>query len=405
MDNVRFGVNYIPSKNWLHNWINWDAKSVEEDLLAVKELGADHIRANLIWPYFQLDPNVMSPAALKNLEEFMGICDKVGIGCFLTLFTGFMSGGYFFPSWQQKITGKFGEGIFNNPQMIKAEEFYIRSIAKVVKGFKSFMGFDLGNELSVIINYDKTATIPDCDLWHKKMLGICEEEIPDKLHNNGVDHMPWFTGVGFSREVLVNTGRISPLHTYALFTGAIERFGRMSTQSINLAPFMIEMANAFANDANRPYWIQEFGTAARGFDKETEEFVVKSMQAMLKSENLWGITWWCTHNLPKDYTAFEDLEFELGLLDSNNNLTEAGKVFKNFVNDYKKNGIEIPKHNVAFVLKPNDTDGSINKDIAWENGTRYAEFIEQGIYPKIILPQNADNKSYLESRNIEKVYY
>ena len=55
MDKIRFGANYIPSKNWLHSWINWDEKSVEEDLLACKEIGIDHIRAHVIWPYFQLD--------------------------------------------------------------------------------------------------------------------------------------------------------------------------------------------------------------------------------------------------------------------------------------------------------------------------------------------------------------
>ena len=41
MKNIRFGVNYIPSKNWLHSWINWDAKSVEEDLISIKKLGID----------------------------------------------------------------------------------------------------------------------------------------------------------------------------------------------------------------------------------------------------------------------------------------------------------------------------------------------------------------------------
>ena len=67
MDKMRFGANYIPSKNWLHSWIDWDEKSVEEDLLASEELGIDHIRAHVIWPYFQVDQYVVNKQAFKHL--------------------------------------------------------------------------------------------------------------------------------------------------------------------------------------------------------------------------------------------------------------------------------------------------------------------------------------------------
>lgn len=403
MSNIRFGANFIPSKNWLHSWINWDSAAIEEDLIAVKELGADHIRAHLIWPYFQVDPTAMSPGAMKNLEKFMDICDKVGMDCFITLFNGWMSGAFFFPAWQQKLTGKFGEGIFNNPKMLKAEEFYIRRIAEVVVGHKCFMGFDLGNELTVVINIDKTVSVSECDAWHKYMLGICEELAPGKLHNNGVDHLPWFYGTGFSRETLVNCAEITPMHTYSLFTGAIERFGKMSTESIHLAPFMTEMAKAFSDDIKHPYWIQEFGTAARGFDDEAEEFVVRSIEAMYTSDNLWGITWWCTHNLPTEYTMFDDLEYELGLLDGNNKPTRAGNVFKRLADKQKENGVTAKERKCAFIMKPYDDNGNITPDVIWENGKRYARLVEQGTYPAIILPEKANDSQYLKARGIEKI--
>ena len=38
MKKVRFGANYVPSKNWFHSWVNFDSKSMEEDLIAAKEL-------------------------------------------------------------------------------------------------------------------------------------------------------------------------------------------------------------------------------------------------------------------------------------------------------------------------------------------------------------------------------
>ena len=159
MKKIRFGVNYIPSKNWLHNWINWDAKSVEEDITEIKKIGIDHIRAHLMWHYFQIDPNVMSPSCMEHLREFCDICDRLEMDYCLTLFNGFVSGQFFYPAWMKNYTGAFGEGMFNNPDIISAQKFYIRNIAKVVENRPHFIGFDLGNELPIIIDTDDK-TVP-----------------------------------------------------------------------------------------------------------------------------------------------------------------------------------------------------------------------------------------------------
>ena len=96
---MRFGVNYIPSKNWLHNWIDFDETSVKKDLEMIKSIGLDHIRAHLIWPYFQVNPTAMSATAMRNLERFVKICEEEGLDFCLSLFTGWMSGFYFIPSF------------------------------------------------------------------------------------------------------------------------------------------------------------------------------------------------------------------------------------------------------------------------------------------------------------------
>jgi len=59
-----FGANYIPLKNWLHNLVDYAVASVEEDLYAAKKLGVDHIRAHIMWHYFQIDPTRLSSVYL-----------------------------------------------------------------------------------------------------------------------------------------------------------------------------------------------------------------------------------------------------------------------------------------------------------------------------------------------------
>lgn len=53
---MRFGVNYVPSVNWFYSWADFDEAAVRRDLEAIRALGFDHIRAHLLWSYFQPNP-------------------------------------------------------------------------------------------------------------------------------------------------------------------------------------------------------------------------------------------------------------------------------------------------------------------------------------------------------------
>jgi hypothetical protein len=293
--------------------------------------------------------------------------------------------------------------MFSNPDVMDAQEFYIKKIAKVVADCEHFLGFDLGNELPIIIIDDKKVTKAQCDAWSKRMLAVCEQAVPDRLHNNGVDGMPWISDWGFSREVLANTGAITPLHCYAIFTQALDRFGRNSEESVHLAPMMMEIARAYCDDPDRMYWIQEFGTASSQFDDEMIKFITDSMYAMYTENNVWGITWWCSHNVSKKFKCYDELEYQLGLFDNDNNITPSGELYKKLIDDYKNGDFRIPKRKKALIFYPFDKDGKITPDATWKNGHRYAECVRKGIYPAFVLPEKANDTEYLKSRGIEEI--
>ncbi len=403
MKKIRFGVNYIPSKNWLHSWVNWDAQSVKKDLVSVKNLGLDHIRVQLIWSYFQIDAAIMSPACMEHLNEFCDICERLELDYCITLFNGFVSGQYFYPAWMQNCTSAIGKGMFHNEKVMQAQEFYIKSIAKIVADKPHFLGFDLGNELPIIIVQDHTVTREQCDNWATKMLSLCEEVAPGKLHNNGVDGMPWFGNWGFSMENLANEGAITPLHCYVKFVQGLSRFGRLSDECIHLAPFMMEIAKAFSNDSDRLYWIQEFGTAEDFFDDEIVEFITESMYAMYAEDHLWGITWWCSHNVDKQFSCFDNLEYSLGLFDNDNNITPSGVLYKKLMDEYKNGEFKAPKRTKAIIFNPYDENGNITVENTWKYGQRYAQLVKSGEYVALVLPERANDAEYLKSRGIEQI--
>lgn len=90
--NIRFGVNYVPSKNWWYSWMDWDADSINRDLQAVGSLGMDHIRIHCLWPYFQPNSVYVSEMALDRLLQLLGLADAADLDVEITVFDGWLSG-------------------------------------------------------------------------------------------------------------------------------------------------------------------------------------------------------------------------------------------------------------------------------------------------------------------------
>lgn len=216
----RFGVNFVPRKRWLYSWLDWDQQAIADDLSGVAELGLDHIRAQCVWPLFQPGINTVSGRALSNLNSLLDAADKVGLDVEVTVLNGWMSGLEFIPAWVAPLAYPFGHrkpgNMFTNPDTIEGEKLLFRRIAEAVGGHPRFLGFDIGNELDVLIQIPNCnpASIGDADAWAREMLRYVEQIAPNKLHVNGVSHAPWYNDFGFSREEIATTGQASVVHSY-----------------------------------------------------------------------------------------------------------------------------------------------------------------------------------------------
>jgi hypothetical protein len=88
----RFGINYTPSRNWWYCWNDWDADPIKSDLDAIAALGADHLRIFIIWPYFQPNPQRVSPVHLDRLDQMIRLMGERGLDALVTVFTGGLTG-------------------------------------------------------------------------------------------------------------------------------------------------------------------------------------------------------------------------------------------------------------------------------------------------------------------------
>lgn len=393
---MRFGANYIPASRWLHFWIDFEEDAVRKDLLTLKGIGCDHIRAHLIWSYFQLNANYISAHCMNNLKKFVTICEEVGMDFFLSLFTGWMSGFHFVPSWFKGGRGN-AAALTEDKEMIEAEKFYIKQISSVVAQSERFLGFDLGNELTCFFQNEKKG---GNDKWAEEMFAVCEACATGRLHNNGVDHQPWFGETGFSRDNLANMGAITPMHSWIKFTQALERYGTLGTGSINLFGYMAEYAKAYAEHNDRQYWLQEFGISKDWEPKEDirMEFMKRTFEAFRNTENLWGVTWWCSHDIKEELKGYDHLEYDLGLIDVDNKVKPEGELFRQLCEQYRNIQPSAPKRECAMVACEETSESA-----GWNTAVKYMEYVDRGIYPAIILAEQVQDEKYLQSRGITKI--
>src|SRR5574337_270879 len=263
----RFGANYVPRKRWWYCWQDWDNQAVMEDLSAVRDLGLDHVRIQCLWPIFQPGVASISDSVLQNMHLLLEAADKTDLDVEVTVLNGWMSGLQYMPAWVAPLKvpshDRPGKGnIFTDRDVIEAEKLLFSRLVKAVGRHKRFMGFDIGNEIGVLLGLNDPATTPDADAWAKEILAHCDAIAPGKFHVNGVDDSHWWADFGFSRENLANTGHATIVHSYVYFSGALDHYKYSEPGSLHLAEYQVELAYSYQNDLRRPVWVEEIGVSA-----------------------------------------------------------------------------------------------------------------------------------------------
>jgi hypothetical protein len=389
---MNFGTNYVPSKDWFYSWQHLDLDNVDEDFSAISELGMDHVRLHLRWDLFQPNASYIPDIMLKKLAGMLDLATKYTLKAEVTVFDGWMSGFWFLPSF-------IGDrSIITDANVVEAEFHFLDKLAQAIGGHSALMGIDIGNEINVYDTFKHTFTVQEGDAWLKGILAHCDRLFPNKANVVGVDHQPWFADTQFSRKTLSNTGGMTSLHTWIGFSGATS-YGCHSEECLHLQEFNIELANAYAEDLSRKVWIQEYGITDLWMKpEEFELYVRESMISATRSDNLWGFTWWCSHDVSSEYRDFNPMEHALGLLDVNNKIKPLGNIVKRCIEDLK-NGLKakaLPDYVGIIIDEGKAFDG-------WTYGRAFANQLRNNRHVKFVLSGRAGDSEYLRERGIREL--
>ncbi|MFY9643611.1 MAG: hypothetical protein WAK29_00435 [Terriglobales bacterium] len=331
----RFGVNYTPSKNWWFCWNEWDADPIQRDLDAIALVNADHLRILLIWPYFQPNPNWVSPLHLERLDQLLTLMAERHLDAVVTVFTGQLSGWYFLPPFN-----KPGADFYTDESLWKAQEIFIRQLGRVLNAKNNIIGFDVGNEINTCWSTEP----PAGDRWMAKLFSLMGNVCPRGLHVNGVDELPWFESNTFSPQALAALP-MPVMHCYPYWSGSLKFGGPMDPPSTKLLAAMAALIRSYGGgsggDPQKPIWAEEFNTCIESLtEKQQAEWLEKATLAAIDSGVSW-FTYWDSHDVDRKFD-FNSLEYSLGLFTNDGRIKEQGKIFKQLADAYRGKPLVFP---------------------------------------------------------------
>ncbi|MEU8761519.1 glycosyl hydrolase [Streptomyces sp. NPDC048659] len=402
----RFGVNYTPSQGWFHHWLDFDLDAVRADLDSVAALGLDHVRVFPLWPLFQPNRTLIRPRAVEQLGLLVDAAGERGLDVAVDGLQGHLSSFDFLPAWTRTWHRR---NLFTDPEVTDGQAVYLRTLAASLAERPNFLGMTLGNE----INQFSGDPHPDPDRvtpgqageWLARMLAACEAGAPGRLHLHAAYDAAWYQDDHpFTPAQAARLGAVTAVHSW-VFNGTAQRYGPESTAVAQHAAYLVELSKAWATDPRRPVWLQEVGAPAPHIAPDRAAgFTRTTVAAALDCPDLWGITWWCSHDVDRALADFPELEYGLGLLTNDRRVKPAGRALADAVAEARATATAPAPRTTALVV---DLPADAPKRSGCAPGGAYFEafmrLAADGARPAVVLAERAADPAYLAARGITEL--
>jgi hypothetical protein len=395
---VRFGVNYTPSEGWFHHWLDFDLDSVRADLDSIAALGLDHIRVFALWPYFQPNRTLIRARAVEQLVRLVDEAGERGLDVNVDALQGHLSSFDFLPAWTRTWHRR---NLFTDPSVLDGQAAYLRTLAAALAGRPNFLGMTLGNEINQFAagphpDPDR-ASAAEIDTWLERMLAACEEGAPGRLHLHAEYDATWYQDdQPFTPAQAARRGAVTAVHSW-IFNGTAQRHGRTSVPTEHHAAYLVELAKAWADDPHRPVWLQEVGAPAPLIPPEhAADFTAATVANALDCPDLWGITWWCSHDVSRSLADFPELEYGLGLLTNDRQPKEAALALARAARE----GTRAPQARTTALVVPADPAARSRCAPGGAVFDAFFRLTADGARPTTVLDTRAGDKEHLAARGI-----
>ncbi|MFU8853075.1 glycoside hydrolase 5 family protein [Micromonospora sp. SL1-18] len=356
---VRYGVNYLPSRDWWYAWVDWNEADIAGDLDVIAGLGFDHVRIQCLWPLFQPNPAYVSSAMLTRLVRLLDLAETRGLTVCPTVLDGWLSGFDFRPAWLRDANP------FTDPDAVEAAALLVTAVARAVSAHPALWCLDIANEPNVLMRQSGLAS-GTCDGWARRMVMAARAGAPGVPVTVGVDHEPWMTGdCALTAATVVDISDLVAIHAWPYFTGALARFGDQERGAWAIPDYLAQVALAILNGRRKPLWVQEVGVSDLWLKQATvPDFAERMLRRIAAIPEVTAVTWWASHDIDRRLRGFDELEYGLGLIDTENTVKPIGERVRDVIAELGTHSTP-PEHAIRGIPLPLGTVPDLNFASEW----------------------------------------
>ncbi|HEX4225351.1 MAG TPA: glycosyl hydrolase [Pseudonocardiaceae bacterium] len=306
----RFGANYVPSSGWFYSWLDFDPDAVRRDFADLAALGLDHVRIFPIWPWIQPNRGLIRTSAVNDVVTVIDCAAEFGLDVSVDLIQGHLSSFDFLPSW---VLTWHQASVFTDATVRSGLVDYARTLAEAVAGRENTFAITLGNEVNNLWPANPT-DLADSHGWAAELLDAVRAAAPGLLHVHSLyDDAFYAPKHPFGPADATRLGDITSVHSW-VFNGVSDVDGPLGPATRTHADYLVELAQAATETPDRPVWLQEFGAPRPDIPADVAaEFTRGTIESVWHNPALFGITWWCSHDIDRTLRDFPDREYDLGL--------------------------------------------------------------------------------------------
>ncbi|WP_298861630.1 glycosyl hydrolase [uncultured Microbacterium sp.] len=404
---LRFGANYTPSKDWMHSWLSLNLDDVRRDFAGLAELGLDHVRVFPLWPVLQPNRTLIREQAVADVRAVVDAAAEFDLDASVDVIQGHLSSFDFIPSWLYTWHDK---NMFTHPEALSGQTALVERLGAALADAENFLGFTTGNEtnqFSAPVHPSPwPLTTAEAENWITTLLDAAERSAPGRQHVHSEYDVAWYLdGHAFTPALAARLGAMTTVHSW-IFNGTAQRYGGRSTASDRHAEYLIELSRAFATDPGRVTWLQEVGAPSNCLaDAETPDFLEATVRSAVRTENLWGITWWCSHDVSRALADFPELEYSLGLIENGGAAKPIGRRFAEIIPELRERR-PAPARTLGIVIEVDEADLPVSRAAMSPGGAIFQSWVdacEAGADPAFITSTDAADAAILANRGITEL--
>ena len=406
---LRFGANYTPSANWMHSWMSLDLDSIRRDMAGLAELGLDHVRIFPLWPVLQPNRTLIRAEAVADVRAVVDVGAEFGLDVTVDVIQGHLSSFDFIPSWLYTWHNK---NMFTHPEALSGQVALIERLGAELGDAKNFLGFTTGNETNQFSSSAHPSPWPvttaEAANWITSLLDAAGASAPRQEHVHSEYDAAWYLdGHGFTPALAARLGAMTTVHSW-IFNGTAQRFGGRSQAAERHAEYLIEVSRAFATDPHRRTWLQEVGAPSNCLTaEEMPGFLEATIRNAARTENLWGVTWWCSHDVSRSLADFPELEYSLGLIDQSGAAKPIGRRFAEIIPELRERR-DVPVRGLGIVVEVDAADTPVSRGALAPGGAIFDAWrsaCADGVDAAFITSTDAADASVRARRGITELVY